>query len=249
MTIAIIPARYGSSRFPGKPLAMLCGKPVIQWVYENAASAVDLAVVATDDESIAAVVRQFGGEAVLTKKEHHSGTSRVFEAYQSLGVKADLVLNIQGDEPFLQADSIRKLTACMDFAEAEAATIVAPFPEDASYESIEDPNCVKVVADADGYAAYFSRSVIPYVRDLPKNRWQQIGNYLCHIGAYAFRPDILKRVVEMSPSSLERLEKLEQLTWLYNGIKIRVACEKCISLSIDTPADLEKAKILMKNLI
>lgn len=249
MTIAIIPARYGSLRFPGKPLAMLCGRPVVQWVYENAAAAVDRAVVATDDERIADAVRHFGGEVVITKNEHRSGTSRVWEAYHTLGVKADVVLNLQGDEPFLNSESIRKLESCMDSPAVEMATIVTPFPKDASYENIADPNSVKVVVDAYANAAYFSRSVIPYVRDLPKDRWPQAATFFCHIGAYAFRPNTLERVVGLPQSTLEKLERLEQLTWLFNGIKIRVEYVDSASLSIDTYADLEEARILMKNLI
>ena len=189
MIVAVIPARYGSSRFPGKPLAMLCGRPVVQWVYDNAAAAVDLAVVATDDERIADVVRHFGGEVVITKNDHRSGTSRVCEAYHTLGVEADVVLNLQGDEPFLDSDSIIMLKSCMISSNVEVATLITPFPNNASYDTIADPNSVKVVVDSDNNAAYFSRSVIPYVRDLPKDSWPRAVKFLCHIGAYAFRPE------------------------------------------------------------
>lgn len=252
--IGIIPARYASSRFPGKPLADLGGKPVIQWVYEQASKALATVMVATDDARIYDCVLGFGGNVVMTSPNHTCGTDRVYEAYQafcatnSVPVDEDIVvINIQGDEPFIQPEQIEALMACFP---TEIATLVHPFTSNVTWEELANPNYVKVAIACDkcaenesviGKALYFSRSVIPYVRGMEATEWLQRGQHYRHIGMYAYRADILRTITQLPPSALEQLECLEQLRWLENGLTIRVAETHYASIGIDTPEDLEQA--------
>mgnify|MGYP001047588556 FL=1 len=238
--MAIIPARYASTRFPGKPLAMLGGKPVVQWVYEKASSVFDIVAVATDDKRISDTVSAFGGRAIITSPHHRSGTDRVREAHMLSGENADVIVNIQGDEPFVDPSQLMALKSCFDYPETDIATLVRPFK--GSYEELSDPNKVKVVCDDQGFALYFSRSVIPYVRGTEKNEWPSQAAYHLHIGLYGYRAEILERVAGMPPSPLEIAESLEQLRWLQAGLRIRTAQTNISTIGIDTPADLEAAR-------
>lgn len=250
--IGIIPARYASSRFPGKPLVDLCGKTMIQRVYEQVSKKLDTVLVATDDERIYNCVKAFGGNVVMTSSEHTCGTDRVYEAYlkyrdDQLKPTSDadvVVVNVQGDEPFIQPDQIQSLMDCFP---AEIATLVHPFGADASLDDLQNPNYVKVAIarakadDKKGKALYFSRSVIPYARGIDSHDWLKQGKYYRHIGMYAYRADVLGQITKMSPSVLEQTECLEQLRWLENGLTIHVAETHHASLGIDTPEDLQKA--------
>ena len=220
--IAIIPARYASTRFPGKPLAMLGGKPVIQRVWEQVSSVVDAAVVATDDERIAQAVESFGGRAIMTSPNHKSGTDRCWEAYQKQGEEFDVVINVQGDEPFIAHSQLRAIMACFEDENTDIATLVKPFAEEDGLSALENPNSPKVVLDNDSCAVYFSRSVIPYLRGVEREDWLKHHTFYKHIGMYAFRRDVLGEVTALPQSTLEKAESLEQLRWLENGYKIGV---------------------------
>ena len=228
--IGIIPARYASTRFPGKPLADIGGKPMIQRVYEQAKKALSTVVVATDDERIYNTVLQFGGEAVMTSPACKCGTERCQEVASQLGLtKDDVVINIQGDEPFIQPSQIEAIQSCFP---TEIATLVKPFAEG---EDITNVNTPKVVINRHHYAMYFSRSVIPYTRCEPTTMYK-------HIGMYAYRADILNEIVQLEQTPLEKAESLEQLRWLENGYPIKVAISNTYSIGIDTPEDLERAR-------
>ena len=229
---AIIPARYASTRFPGKPLANETGKPLIQHVYEavRGARLVERVLVATDDLRIAEAVRAFGGEAVMTRPEHPSGTDRVAEVAGKLDV--ELVINVQGDEPDMDPNSIDALVELMRARpDAVMGSLACRFKR---AEDVLNPACVKVVLDANGYALYFSRSVIPYPRDA-RGQIESPGNWLLHLGIYAYRPEFLVRLTRMPPAELERAEQLEQLRALYAGAKIAMAVVPHESTGIDTP--------------
>ena len=236
----IIPARYASTRFPGKPLAMLGGKPVIQRVYEQASKLQSPVYVATDDERIYQCVCDFGGQAVMTRNDHKSGTDRIEEAVEKIGTDADVIINIQGDEPFVQVSQIEVLCHLFDDPETQIGTLGKPFE---SMEAVENPNSPKIVRDRRGFALYFSRSVIPFVR----GKDQGAGNkmefpYLKHLGMYAYRREVLHEITQLPQSSLELAESLEQLRWLENGYRIRVGLTDVETVGIDTPADLERAE-------
>ncbi len=244
--LAIIPARYASTRFPAKPLALLGNKPIIQRVYERVQSVFENLCVATDDERIAAAVESFGGKAVMTSTSHKSGTDRCYEAFCKMGGDADVVVNVQGDEPFIAESQLRTVMECFADPQTEIATLVKPFGTDAAVESIENPNSPKVVVDANGYALYFSRSVIPYLRGIDKAQWPQHHNYLKHIGLYAYRADVLKRITSMPMGELETCESLEQLRWLQAGFRIKVGTTDVETIGIDTPEDLQRAEQFLK---
>jgi len=244
--VGIIPARYGSSRFPGKPLAKLGGKCVIEWVYSQASKVLDDVVVATDDERIYDEVKRFGGKVEMTSVNHKSGTDRCWEAYQKAGIKADVVINIQGDEPFIQPKQIEGLMRCFDDAGTDIATMVKPFEPGTKYEVMENPNCVKCVRGEKGEALYFSRSVVPYLRGVEKDEWSSMETYYKHLGIYAYKTDVLAEIVTMEQGRAEKIESLEQLRWLENGFKIKTAITKTETIGIDTPEDLEKAERLLK---
>ena len=239
--LAIIPARYASTRFPAKPLALLGGKPVIQHVYERVSNVLD-AIVATDDERIFEAVTQFGGRVVMTLTEHRTGTDRCLEAYNNFGIEADVVINVQGDEPFIAEDQIRALMQCFDNPQTDIATLIKPFPSSASFDTIANPNTPKVITNPQGQAVYFSRSVIPYLRGKDKDDWTSLHTYYKHIGIYAYRVDILRRITQMSQTPLELAESLEQLRWLENGLTIQTAITHIETIGIDTPEDLQKAE-------
>ena len=240
--IAIIPARYASTRFPGKPLALLGGKPVIWRVYEQVAGVLDDAVVATDDERIYDAVRAFGGRVEMTSPDHRSGTDRCREAYDRLGVEYDVVVNVQGDEPFIRPSQLEAVKRCFDDPATDIATLVKPFTEADGLAALENPNSPQVVLDAQSRAVYFSRSVIPYLRGVPREEWLARHTFYKHIGLYAFRTDVLRAVTDLPQSALEKAESLEQLRWLENGYKIGVGISEVETVGIDTPEDLQKAE-------
>lgn len=241
--IGIIPARYESTRFPGKPLAMLGGKYVIRRVYEQVAEVLQDVCVATDDERIAEAVREFGGNAVMTSKNHKSGTDRIEEAVTSLGSTHDVVINIQGDEPFIHRSQIEAVCRCFDDPQTQIATLGKPFGNgSADYAAIANPNSPKIVVDNNGYAMYFSRSIIPFVRGCEPDRWPASYPFLKHIGMYAYRRDTLGEITRLPQSSLEVAESLEQLRWLQNGYRVKVGLTDVETIGIDTPEDLARAE-------
>lgn len=241
--IAIIPARYASTRFPGKPLAMLGGKPVIQRVCEQVSKVLKDVYVATDDDRICQTVEQFGGCAVMTSPNHRSGTDRLQEAVEKLGTTADVVINVQGDEPFIHPSQIESLCQCFDNPTTQIATLGKPF---SSMESVENENSPKIVVDHQGFALYFSRSVIPFVRGVDRSEWLAHYPFLKHIGLYAYRREVLREITQLPPSSLELAESLEQLRWLQNGYHIRVATTDVETVGIDTPDDLARAEVFLR---
>ncbi|HNW50825.1 MAG TPA: 3-deoxy-manno-octulosonate cytidylyltransferase [Prolixibacteraceae bacterium] len=237
--LIIIPARYASTRFPGKPLALIHGKPMIQHVVERCKMVCDQVVVATDDDRIAETVKTFGGRCIITSSEHQSGTDRCAEAAAKLTFSDhfDVIINVQGDEPFIDPGQIEQIIGCFDDPNTEIATLITPIT---SSEVLFNPNKVKVVKSASDYALYFSRQPIPFHRDLPENEWIGHARYFLHIGMYAFKPEVLQAVTRLEPSMLEKSEKLEQLRWLENGYRIKTAVTQHTNIGIDTPADLEE---------
>ena len=241
--IGIIPARYASTRFPGKPLAELGGCTVIERVYRRVASVLGGNVaVATDDDRIRLAVEAFGGTAVMTSAEHRSGTDRCLEAYRNLGSKADVVINVQGDEPFIAPEQIRAVMECFGTPSTRIATLARPFAKERPYDELENPNTPKVTIGRDGNALLFSRSVIPYIRSGERTGWPAATQYYTHIGLYAYRADTLAEITTLPQSPLELAESLEQLRWLENGYRIKVALNDSPTIGIDTPADLEAAR-------
>ena len=235
----IIPARYESTRFPGKPLALLNHKPIIQWVFENASKALEQVWVATDDDRIYDTVIQFGGNAVKTSPAHQSGTDRCAEAARILSQKTDfdIIINIQGDEPFIRPEQINLLKLCFDTG-AEIATLIKKIE---TREELFNPNRPKVVVNNQKNALYFSRSVIPHVRGSNEKDWIDKNTYWAHIGMYAYRADVLQKITKLEPGKLELTESLEQLRWLENGYQIKTAVTTHQSIGIDTPQDLKDA--------
>lgn len=240
--VAIIPARYASTRFPGKPLAILGGKMVIQRVYEQASKVFQNVFVATDDIRIANAVESFGGKAIMTSQNHRSGTDRCYEAYLKCGVKADVVVNIQGDEPFIHPSQLTTLQQLFNRPETDIATLVKQFAKSVSYSVLANPNSPKVVVDDNWNALYFSRSVIPYLRGKAEELWLKEHTYYKHIGLYAFKTDVLSKVTKLSQAPLEIAESLEQLRWLSAGYTIKVGETDIETIGIDTPEDLEAAE-------
>ncbi len=278
--IGIIPARYASTRFPGKPLVDIGGKPMIQRVYEQAKKVLDTVLVATDDERIYNAVQAFGGEVVMTRTDHKCGTDRCLEAYdkwtKEQGTRTKdkehptpllpyshtpdnevVIINIQGDEPFIQPEQIRAIMSCFP---TEIATLVKPFTTEDTLADLENPNTPKVEFTVEseseseserkiGTARMFSRSVIPYLRGIPKEEWLSFpsregrdgSTFYRHIGMYAYRADILRQITALPQSPLEQAESLEQLRWLENGYQIKVAVCNTYSMGIDTPEDLANA--------
>ena len=240
--IGIIPARYASTRFPGKPLAMLGGKPVIQRVYEQVKSVLGQAWVATDDERILHAVEAFGGQAVMTRSDHKSGTDRIEEAAQKIGTTADVIINVQGDEPFIQRSQLQTIIHLFDDPATQIGTIGKPFE---SMEQVLNPNSPKIVCDVRGYAMYFSRSVIPFVRGQEQDSWLTHFPYLKHLGLYAYRRSVLHEITQLPQSPLELAESLEQLRWLQNGYRIKVGLSDVETVGIDTPEDLARAEAFL----
>ena len=241
--IGIIPARYASTRFPGKPLAMIKGKSMIQRVYEQTAKSASLSevIIATDDERISSHAKSFGAPVVITREEHPSGTDRCFEAYQKHGKKFDYVINVQGDEPFIDPDQINSLAEiCTGNVEIATQMIRC-----ASYEVLFDMGEVKIVLNSRKEALYFSRSVIPAIKNKDEKEWHRHFEYYRHVGMYAYRTDVLEKITRLKPSSLEMAESLEQLRWLEHGYKITCSETSYDSHCVDTPEDIEKVMRLM----
>ncbi len=243
--IAVIPARYASTRFPGKPLAMLGGKTVIQRVYEQVTKVIANAYVATDDERIYHAVEGFGGNAIMTRNDHKSGTDRIEEAVENIGSDADIVVNIQGDEPFIHPSQIETVCRQFDNPVTQIATLGKPFTD---MKSVDNPNSPKIVTDCNGFALYFSRSVIPFVRGMEHRQWLAHYPFLKHLGIYAYRRDVLKEITQLPQSPLELAESLEQLRWLQYGYRIRVGITDIETVGIDTPADLEQAEKMLQQI-
>ena len=241
---AIIPARYASTRFPGKPLALLGNKPVIQHVYEQASSVLSEVWVATDDDRIREAVKKFGGRVVMTRADHKSGTDRIEEAAEKTGTQADVIINIQGDEPFVQPSQIKTLMQLFDNADTQIGTLGKHFE---NIEAVNNPNSPKIVTDKQGFALYFSRSVIPYIRGAQDNEWLSHFPFLKHLGLYAYRREVLHEITQLPQSSLEIAESLEQLRWLENGYRIRVGLTDVETVGIDTPEDLQRAEEFLKS--
>jgi 3-deoxy-manno-octulosonate cytidylyltransferase (CMP-KDO synthetase) len=243
-TLGIIPARYASTRFPGKPLVDLAGKSMIQRVYEQAQkSDLTSVVVATDDERILSHVLGFGGKAVMTGEHHQSGTDRCYEAYTQAGQEFDIVVNIQGDEPFIQPEQINKVISCFQQPEAQIATLIKPVQ---SQEELFNPNSPKVVIGAQHQALYFSRHPIPYLRGVEQDQWLEKHAYYKHIGIYGYRAEVLAELTQLAPSALEMAESLEQLRWLEHGYRIVTAVTELETIGIDTPEDVDKALAYLK---
>lgn len=238
--IGIIPARYASTRFPGKPLAKIKGKTMIQRVYEQAGKALEHVWVATDDSRIEEEVKRFGGKVVMTSSSHSSGTDRIAEAIGIIQVKTainfDVVINIQGDEPFIQPQQIQELMNCFDDRDVDIATLVKLIDKN---EDIFNPNIPKVILNQQNDAIYFSRSPVPYIRNVPEESWHDYYSFKKHLGMYAYRSEVLKAITKIQTSPLEKAESLEQNRWLEWGYKIKVSTTECENYSIDTPGDIE----------
>ena len=240
--LGIIPARYASTRFPGKPLKKIGGKMMIERVYEQVINCLDDVYIATDDQRIMEAVQTFGGKALMTSESHKSGTDRCCEALEKSNEKFDVVINIQGDEPFIQPQQIELLKSCFNEPDTELATLVKPFKPEDGFEALFNANSPKVVLNKRMEAIYFSRSIVPYQRNYPQTEWLNHHTYYKHIGLYAYRTDILKEITRLEQSPLEITESLEQLRWIENGYKIKVAVTHFETIGIDTPEDLEKAE-------
>ncbi|HHL57656.1 MAG: 3-deoxy-manno-octulosonate cytidylyltransferase [Bacteroidetes bacterium] len=241
--LGIIPARYASTRFPGKPLARIHGKSMIRRVYEQCllAEKPDKIIVATDDERIFNHVRDFGGEVVMTGQEHPNGTSRCAEALSIIeketGKTIDFVINIQGDEPYINPAQIDKVASLLEKAPVHIATLGRKIGEK---EDLFDPNVVKLVTNRDHKALYFSRQPVPYVRDAENDQWPLKADFYKHIGIYGYKRDVLQEIVRLSPGKLEIAERLEQLRWMEYGYDVYVDFTDFDSISVDTPDDLLK---------
>ena len=244
--IGIIPARYASTRFPGKPLVDIAGNTMIQRVYEQASKAESLSkvVVATDDVRIADEVKRFGGEFIFTSTNHQSGTDRCAEVIETLP-GYDIVINIQGDEPFIEPAQIELLASCFTEEKVQLATLIKSIQ---SQESVYNPNSPKVVIDVNGRAMYFSRSPIPFIRNGEPGVWAEKHQFYKHIGIYGYRTESLKAITKLPPSSLEIAESLEQLRWIENGFYIQTKVTDLETVAIDTPEDLLKLNKLLKAL-
>ncbi len=246
--LAIIPARYASTRFPGKPLAKLGDKTVIERVYSQVSKVFNSVIVATDDERIFEAVQLFGGKAIMTSPTHRSGTDRCYEAYCNNGEQYDVIVNVQGDEPFIQPQQLRAIQECFNDKTTEIATLVKPFSKEDSFENLANPNSPKVVIDNKMHALYFSRSIIPYYRGMDQQGWLAQHIYYKHIGLYAYKAEVLKEITSLPQSKLEIAESLEQLRWLENGYTIKVGITNTETVGIDTPCDLKRAEEFLKNL-
>lgn len=244
--IGIIPARYASTRFPGKPLAKLGGKYVIQRVYEQVSKVLPNVVVALDDQRIADAVDSFGGRWVMTRTDHKCGTDRCLEAYLKNGGEEDVVINIQGDEPFIQPSQLQAIMECFADDATDIATLVKPFDPSRPYEDLANPNSPKVVVDANRNAKYFSRSVIPYIRGFKPEQWPAKHQFYTHLGMYAYKASVLKEITTLPQSPLEVAESLEQLRWLENGFTIKAGLTTAETIGIDTPQDLKNAEDFLK---
>ena len=237
--LAIIPARFASTRFPGKPLADIAGKSMIRRVYEQAkkSSLLTDVIVATDYKAIYEHVIAFGGAACMTSADHPSGTDRCYEALTKQPQSFDYVINVQGDEPFIAPEQIDLLASLLD-GKVELATLIKAIEDE---EQLFNPNVARVVVNKENEAIYFTRSTIPYLRNVPQKEWLAKHTFFKHIGMYAYRADVLKKITGLEISSLEKAESLEQLRWIENGFKIKVVVSKMETISIDAPEDIDKA--------
>jgi len=231
--VAVIPARYAATRFPGKLMQMLGNKTIIRHVYDNTVSTglFNDVFVVTDSEIIYKEIKDGGGKVIMSKKGHESGSDRIAEAVAEMNI--DVIVNVQGDEPFIKKEPLEKLVHLFNDDKIEVASLMRKI----SKEEATNPNNVKVVTDRSGYALYFSRSIVPYQRDERSN-----AEYFLHVGVYAYKKDALITFTKLPQSSLEKIEKLEQLRYLENGIKIKMAETDYNNIAIDTPEDLERAK-------
>ena len=237
-TLGIIPARYASTRFPGKPLVDIAGKSMIQRVYEQAKKCGQLSevIVATDDDRIFEHVRGFGGKAVMTSSSHQSGTDRCAEVAEK-HPEYDAIINIQGDEPYIDPEQISKLINCFGDADTQIATLVKKVSTD---QELHNTNSPKVIINKNSEAIYFSRSPLPHIRGQEPQNWLQHFTYFKHIGIYGYRANILRQITKLPVSPLEKAESLEQLRWIENGYKIKVAETEIETIAIDMPEDLKK---------
>lgn len=238
--IGIIPARYASTRFPGKPLVEIMGKSMIRRVYEQASKAKRLSkvIVATDDKRIYDHVKEFGGNVIMTSPSHESGTDRIAEVMETeMFYGWNVAINIQGDEPFIDPSQIDLVAGCFDQGDVQIATLAIPLKDT---EELFSENVPKVVMSKYGDALYFSRNPVPFFRGIPKEEWVSRHRYYKHIGIYAFRTGVLRKLTEMERSPLEKAESLEQLRWMENGYRIKVQLTEHESVSVDVPSDLDK---------
>jgi 3-deoxy-manno-octulosonate cytidylyltransferase (CMP-KDO synthetase) len=242
----LVPARYASTRYPGKPLIDLGGKTMIERVYRQAekCQALSGVIVATDDERIEKVVKSFGGNVCMTSPTHPSGTDRCAEVVEKLNLKCKAVINIQGDEPFIEPEQIELVCACFNDQRTELATLIRKIT---SPQVLFNPNSPKVLVDSQQFAIYFSRHPVPYLRGAEESQWVNLHSYYQHIGIYGYRTDVLKQITSLSPSALEKAESLEQLRWIENGYKIKTAVTEFESNAIDTPEDLNRIRHLLKD--
>lgn len=245
--LGVIPARYASSRFPGKPLALISGISMVERVYRQALKAASLStvVVATDDERIAGTVRAFGGICVMTQPDHPSGTDRCAEALQRMEGSYEAVINIQGDEPFIHPSAINLLADALQEERVEIATLVKPV---ADHHELENPNTPKVVIASNGDALYFSRQPIPFYKGVNFPEWQQQHTYFKHIGIYGYRADVLPLLTCLPQGLLEKAESLEQLRWLEHGFRIRTRVTDAETVAVDTPDDLQAAEAFLRRI-
>ncbi len=245
--LGIIPARHASTRLEGKPLINIAGKPMIQWVYEQAIKVLEHVYVATDDTRIQSAVAQFGGKVIMTSKDHSTGTNRCLEAYdmvtRELGKKFDVIINIQGDEPLLHPDQLNVLMECFGVSSTEIATLVIPVT---NKDDLENESEVFVTFDRYLTALYFSRSVIPALKGVPKDEWVLHNTYYKHAGMYAYTPEALRKFAELPQSKLEIVEGLEQNRWLENGGRIKIGITEHQSIPVDTVEDLARIRAIME---
>jgi 3-deoxy-manno-octulosonate cytidylyltransferase (CMP-KDO synthetase) len=244
--VGLIPARFASTRFPGKPLADIAGKSMIQRVYEQAKKSSSLSdvIVATDDARIEKAVNDFGGKVCMTSSDHPSGTDRCNEVVQKLNLTCDAVINIQGDEPFIDPAQIDLVCSCFKDHRTALATLIKKIN---STEILFNPNSPKVIVDGENFAIYFSRNPIPYIRGAAEQEWLSRHSFYQHIGIYGYRTDVLKKITQLAPSALEKAESLEQLRWIENGYKIKTAVTTLETLAVDTPDDLSRILRSIRN--
>ena len=237
--VGIIPARFASTRFPGKPLVKIGGKSMIERVYTQAKKSTTLfeVIVATDHSGIEEEVKSFGGNVCLTSPDHPSGTDRCAEVLKKMNLSCDAIINIQGDEPFIDPRQIDLLGSCFTDERTDLATLIKPI---VSREVLFNPNSPKVIIDLEQFAVYFSRHPIPFMRGVEQDQWLAKHTFFQHIGIYGYRPDVLRQITQLPPSSLEKAESLEQLRWIENGFRIKTAITSFDTVAIDTPEDLEK---------
>lgn len=240
--VGIIPARYASTRFPGKPLAKLGGKYVIERVVEQVRKVLHDVYVATDDQRIFDTVKNLGANVIMTRSDHQSGTDRIAEALEKINEDFDVAINTQGDEPFIHPSQIETVVRCFEDTDTQIATLGKQFD---TLEAAKKPNSPKIILDNHSFALYFTRALAPYIRGKEEKVWLEAYPFLKHIGLYGYRTSVLKEVTQLPQSSLELAEGLEQLRWLQNGYKIKVGLTDIETVGIDTPDDLDRAEAFL----